>query len=116
MSAEPLNLYAVFSKRPDHISAGDYDAWYHEHVIENLGAAGFVGAERYAVRCSKGPEWVQGAERHLALYRYAGASSTWRADLKARIGSGRITLPPWFSEIEFTSWECTPVSGWYDAS
>lgn len=113
---EPFNLDAVFSRRPDEIGAEQYDAWYHDHVIENLAARGFVGAERYAVRCSKGPDGIQGSERHLALYRYTGPSSVWREDLKQRIAGGTVQLPPWFSGIEFTSWECTPVSGWYEAT
>ena len=43
------NLYLVFSKRPEAISAGDYDAWYEKHAQENIESPGFTSARRYEI-------------------------------------------------------------------
>ena len=50
------DLYLVFSKRPDQISAADYDRWYEKHSQENIESPGFVKAQRYAIDQVNGPE------------------------------------------------------------
>ncbi len=104
----PENLYLVFSKPPETVSAADYDRWYAEHVRENIRSPGFLSARRYALEPSQ-------AERvafsHLALYEYEGETSRWRADLTRRIETGEIVLPDWFGGIQFSSWSCRPIEG-----
>ena len=106
----PNNVYLVFSEKPAPISDDDYHAWYVDHAQENIESPGFVSAQRYRVREVVRSE-PTGAEQHLALYEYEGPMSTWRTDLTARIDSGAITLPDWFSQIRFRSWTCEPAGG-----
>jgi hypothetical protein len=101
------DLYLVFSKRPDGISAADYDRWYDEHSQENIESPGFVHARRYAVDQVNGPEMPF---EHLAVYEYTGGIERWRSDLDRRIREGDVVLPEWFPQIQFGSWSCSPVS------
>jgi len=106
------NLYLVFSRPPDHVSEDEYQSWYDVHARENIQSPGFVSTHRYAVTPSRG----DGAPlTHLALYEYEGEQHVWRDDLNQRIGLGHIQLPPWFKEITFQSWDCSPLSDRIDA-
>ena len=100
------NVYLVFSKKPDEISAEEYDRWYHAHVRENIVSTGFTSARRYAITPATG---TPGPYEHLALYEYEGDMSIWRQDLTRRIEQGEVVLPPWFKGITFGSWECVPI-------
>jgi hypothetical protein len=102
------NLYLVFSRRPEAISAADYDRWYEAHAQENIESPGFVNARRFDIHQSNGP--AQPFE-HLAVYEFAGEMERWRSDLNRRIETGDVSLPAWFPQIQFGSWECTPASG-----
>jgi hypothetical protein len=103
----PQNLYLVFSKPPEGISAEEYDRWYDHHVRENIVSPGFTSAKRFAV------DPVPDAPvpfSHLALYEYEGEDqSVWRADLTRRVETGEIVLPEWFGQIHFGSWDCKPI-------
>lgn len=101
------NLYLVFSERPDDVSRTDYHRWYADHAQENIESPGFVSAQRYSVRRVTGENPV-GFEQHLAVYEHEGDMSTWRTSLTARIASGDVVLPDWFSRIGFTAWTCDP--------
>ena len=102
------NLYLVFSRKPDRISRDDYHEWYVKHAQENIESTGFVDAQRYVIREVEAGKEV-GDEQHLALYHYEGDMSIWRNDLTRRIEEGDVVLPDFFKEIEFRSWNCTPV-------
>jgi hypothetical protein len=104
----PTNLYLVFSKRPEAISAAEYDRWYEAHAQENIESPGFLNARRFGLTPSTGNP---GPFEHLAVYEYEGSQERWRTDLDARIASGDIDLPEWFPQIQFGSWDCAPVSG-----
>jgi hypothetical protein len=101
------NLYLVFSKPPDGVSAAEYDRWYDLHVRENIVSPGFVSARRFEVT----PAREETPFTHLALYEYAGELSVWRTDLTRRIESGEIVLPDWFPQITFGSWSARPLTG-----
>jgi len=101
------NLYLVFSKPPEGVSAEEYDRWYDLHVRENIVSPGFLSARRFEVT----PARDAPAEfSHLALYEYAGDMSIWRTDLTRRIDSGEIVLPEWFPQIGFGSWSARPLT------
>ena len=102
------NLYLVFSKRPEAISAADYDAWYEKHAQENIESPGFRSARRYEISQGNGPPMPF---EHLSLYEYEGPMEQWRTSLTSRIESGDVQLPEWFPQIQFGSWDATPVSG-----
>lgn len=99
-------LYLVFSKPPDSVSESEYHRWYDRHIRENIVSPGFLSAKRYAVRAV--PDG-SAPFTHLALYEYEGEMSGWRTDLARRIESGEIVLPAFFSEIHFSSFDCTPL-------
>ncbi|HEV7642107.1 MAG TPA: hypothetical protein VGO39_14670 [Gaiellaceae bacterium] len=101
------NLYLVFSKRPETIPADEYDRWYEEHAQENIESPGFVNARRFSLNQVNGP--AQPFE-HLAVYEFAGEMERWRSDLTRRIETRDVVLPAWFPQIQFGSWECSPVS------
>jgi hypothetical protein len=102
------NLYLVFSKPPEEISAHAYDEWYERHAAENIESPGFLNARRFALTPAVG---TPGAFTHLAVYEYEGEMERWRVDLNRRIESGDIVLPDWFKRIDFGSWDCSPRSG-----
>lgn len=103
----PPNLYLVFSKPPDSVSAEEYDRWYDLHVRENIVSPGFLSAQRYAITPARD---APVPFSHLALYEYEGELSTWRTDLDRRLATGEITLPEWFPQITFGSWDCRPLT------
>ena len=102
------NVYLVFSKRPEGISAGDYDRWYEAHAQENIESPGFLNARRFNITPQRGNE---GPFEHLAVYEYEGTQEQWRTDLSGRIESGDVKLPEWFPQITFGGWDCAPASG-----
>jgi hypothetical protein len=102
------NLYLVFSKRPEAISAADYDAWYEKHAQENIESPRFTSARRYEIAQVNGPPVPF---EHLSVYEYEGPMEQWRTSLTSRIESGEVQLPGWFPQIQFGSWECSPLSG-----
>ena len=102
------NLYLVFSKRPEAVSAEDYDRWYEAHAQENIESPDFLSARRFNLTPQRGNE---GPFQHLALYEYAGTQERWRTSLNERIESGDVKLPEWFPQIEFGAWDCEPASG-----
>ena len=67
-----------------------------------------MSAQRYVIREVEAGKEV-GEEQHLALYEYEGDMSIWRTDLTRRIEEGDVVLPDFFKEIQFRSWNCTPV-------
>jgi hypothetical protein len=104
------NLYLVFSKPPAGVSAEEFDRWYAHHAQENIESPRVVSAQRYQVRkIAAGVE--QPGHEHLALYEYEGTYEEWRDDLSRRITGGEITLPDWFKEIPFESFDCAPLGG-----
>ena len=105
-----MNMYLVFSRPPDEVSAAEYDRWYDLHVRENIAQPGFVSARRFSLRPP-----VVAAEgtipyTHLAMYEYEGDIEELRAALRERIDQGIIVLPGWFGGIDFQTWDCVPLS------
>ncbi|HWL45222.1 MAG TPA: hypothetical protein VNQ73_19925 [Ilumatobacter sp.] len=109
------NVYAVFSRRPEGVSAEEYNAWYAHHARENVEVPGLLRAERFAATLTSGAEADKGSEWHLALYEFEGDPDTWRADLRRRRAAGEVDLPVWFDGVEFRSWVCIGVESGIEA-
>ncbi len=101
--------YLVFSAPPTGVAPGEYDRWYHDHVRENIRTPGFRSAQRYGL--SGVVADGEGTFTHLAAYDYQGDIADLRQHLMGRIEAGDIVLPPWFGEIRFGTWDCTPLEG-----
>ena len=101
------NVYLVLSKRPEAISARDYDRWYEAHAQENIESPGFLSARRFNITPQRGNE---GPFEHLALYEYEGTEEQWRTSERAH-RERRLKLPEWFPQITFGGWDCEPASG-----
>jgi hypothetical protein len=101
------DLYLVFSQPPESITNDEYQAWYREHLAENLEAPGFNAGQRFAL-----DHVVAGNKEpfsHLAVYETTGSMEDLRKGLDARIASGAVVLPPWFKDIRFSSWRATEL-------
>lgn len=103
------NIHLVYSRRPDSISAADYDAWYHAHLDEILVVPGFVSAQRYALSPEVTDADTRTSFTHLSLYELSGTVEDAITALDEEIASGRMQLPDWFDEIRFASWNGEPV-------
>ena len=101
------NLYLVFSKRPEAISAEDYDRWYEAHAQENIESPEFLSARRFNVSSQRerGPVPASRAVRVRGRRRSAGDA------LNERIESRDVKLPEWFPQIQFGAGTANPVSG-----
>ena len=102
------NLYLVFSRPPKGVSSDEFHKWYADHAQENIESPRFVSAQRYEVR-----RLIAGVEEpshtHLAAYEYDGTYEEWRDHLSGRLQSGDVVLPEWFREIQFESFDGSPV-------
>jgi hypothetical protein len=115
----PDNVYAVFSKPPEGVSWGEYNAWYDLHARENVQTPYFTGVQRYQVEPivvgsgvgSKRSSVDPGAVRyqHLALFEFQGNIADVRAHLNSRVEAGEIVLPEWFMRVPFSTWSCSPL-------
>ncbi len=99
--------YLVFSAPPPGVSTEEYDHWYHAHVRENIQTPGFLSAQRYGLDGVVADG--EATFTHLAAYDYEGSIADLRQHLMGRIETGAIVLPPWFKQIRFGTWDCTPL-------
>lgn len=107
-------IYLVFSKPPDGLTQEEYDDWYERHVRQNILSPGFISGQRFTL--SPGGDAPTDFS-HLALYEYEGDSTeVWLPDLMNRIATGEIDLPPWFDQIRFATWDCSPLSDRIEAA
>jgi hypothetical protein len=104
----PRPVHFVFSVPPGGVGEDDYARWYDVHVAEILATPGFVAARRYWL----GPA-VPGRPpveyRHLVVYVLDRASQEPLAALGRRMGAGELTVPDWFGEIRFASFDGRPL-------
>jgi hypothetical protein len=104
----PRPVHFVLSIPPEGVAEGEYASWYDVHVAEILETRGFVAARRYWV----GPA-VPGRPpveyRHLAVYVLDGPSEDAFAELGRRMDAGELTIPDWFGEIRFASFDGRPL-------
>jgi hypothetical protein len=102
------HVHLVFSTPPEHVSDADYDAFYELHLDEIVAGEGFTGARRYWLEAaSVGRPDVE--HRHLAVYRTDGPPAAALATLAERMKASELTIPEWFGEIAFLSYDGRPL-------
>jgi hypothetical protein len=101
----PHPVHFVLSIPPASVDESEYDAFYESHVAEILETPGFVEARRYWLGPAS-PERPPVEFRHLALYVLEEPREPLAA-LAAR--HDRLTLPLWFGDIRFASYDGRPL-------
>jgi hypothetical protein len=110
-------LHIVVSRPPDEVTDAEFNRWYDAHVDEILAVDGFSSVRRFRM------EPVVGAgalpHRFIAVYETDTDPRTAVAALEnAGLGSKdayaegereALPLPPWFSRVEFASWNLLPL-------
>jgi hypothetical protein len=103
------HVHLVFSLPPERVSDDEYNTFYEQHLTEILAGDGFTGARRYWLEPASGAR-PDVEHHHLAVYRTDGPpAAVARPTLAARIEAGEITLPEWFGEIDFLSYDGRPL-------
>jgi hypothetical protein len=104
----PRPVHLVLSIPPAGVSDGVYSDFYETHLAEILETPGFIAARRYwlapAVAGRPPVEY-----RHAAVYELDRPSAEPLAELGGRGDAGELTLPGWFGEIRFASFDCRPL-------
>ena len=110
-------LHIVVSRPPGEVTDAEFNRWYDAQVDEILAVDGFSSVRRFRM------EPVVGAgalpHRFIAVYETDTDPRTAVAALeRAGLGSKdsyaegereTLPLPPWFSRVEFASWNCLPL-------
>jgi hypothetical protein len=102
----PHAVHFVFSVPPAGVAEDEYSNWYDTHVAEILETPGFVAARRYWLHPAA-PDRPPVEYRHLAVYVMDRPSEAPLADLGRRADA--MTLPDWFGEIRFASFDGRPL-------
>jgi hypothetical protein len=98
----------VLSVPPAATAWDEYSAWYDTHVAEILRTPGFLAARRYRLGPAS-PERPPVEHGHLAVYLMDRPSAEPLADLGRRMRAGEMTIPDWFGEIRFSSFDGRPL-------
>jgi hypothetical protein len=110
-------LHIVVSQPPEGVTDEEYNRWYDAHVDEILAVDGFSSVRRYRME----PVVDAGAlpHRYIAVYETDRDPREAVAELE-RNGLGskdayaegereQLPLPPWFTQVQFASWNCIPL-------
>ena len=104
----PDPVHLVLSIPPEGVTEDEYSSWYDTHVAEILETPGFVSARRYWL-ASAVPGRPPVEYRHLVVYVMDRPSEEPLADLGRRGRAGEMTMPDWFGEIRFASFDGRPL-------
>jgi len=96
------NVYLVFSKPPEGLSADEYGRWYEGHVQDILTVEGFAAARRFNLEVIRG-DTSPTMYPHLSLYAFDGDAREAMSRLAAATESGAVPRPDWFGSIRFAS-------------
>jgi hypothetical protein len=96
------NVYLVFSKPPEGLTAEEYGRWYEGHVRDILTVDGFAGARRFDLDVIRG-DTSPTMYPHLSLYAFDDDARETMARLADATASGAVPLPDWFGSIRFAS-------------
>src|SRR5690606_34625866 len=102
-------LYLVFARPPAEISAEAFDAWYYDHLRENVEIGEMASAHRWDVVASLVDPELPPHATHVAAYELTAGKDAMNALLNAAIADGRIVLPEWFPGITFASAQITAI-------
>jgi hypothetical protein len=110
-------LHIVVSQPPEDVSDDEFNRWYDAHVHEILAVDGFSSVRRFKLE----PVVGAGALPHRYIAVYETDTDPWTAvaalereglgskDAYAEGERETLPLPPWFSRVEFASWNCLPL-------
>jgi hypothetical protein len=104
----PHNVHLVMSIPPASVGEEEYGDWYETHVSEILETPGFHRARRYWLDPAS-PERPGVEHRHLSAYLLDGPPADPLGALVERIRAGELTIPDWFGEIRFNSYDGRPL-------
>jgi hypothetical protein len=104
------SLYLVFSAPPEGISTAEFEAWYHEHVRENVEIGELAAAHRWKALASLVDPLLPPHATHVATYELTAGKDTMNRLLDTAIAEGRIVLPDWFPGITFGSAQITALT------
>jgi hypothetical protein len=102
-------VLVVFSRRPQVVTAEQYDRWHETHIAHILAVPGFAAAAGYdLVPALDGPAEPDRFTR-AAIYEIAVSATEAMAALAAGLSSGHLDLPDWFGEIHVSCWLAHPL-------
>jgi hypothetical protein len=104
----PRPVHLVYSVPPPGVGDDEYSDFYETHVAEILETPGFVAARRYWLEPAV-PNRPPVEYRHVAVYVLDGPSAGPLEQLGQRGGAGELTLPDWFGQIRFASFDGRPL-------
>lgn len=107
---DAATLYLVFSAPPSGISTADYDAWYYDHVRENIETGEMAGGHRWSATTPLIDPLLPPHATHVATYELTAGKDRMNALLDAAIADGRTVLPDWFPQITFGSTQITALT------
>jgi len=103
-------LYLVFGRPPAEVSDEQFDAWYIQHVRENVEIGQMASAHRWDVTASLVDPVTPPHATHVATYELTAGKDVMNGLLNAAIADGRIVLPDWFPGITFASAQITALT------
>jgi hypothetical protein len=106
----PENVYLVFSKPPEDISAEEFGEWYEQHVRDILTVDGFTAARRFNLNAISG-DTSPTMYSHLALYVIEGDAHEAMVRLYAASASGTAAHSEWFDRGRWASFYADPLEG-----
>ena len=104
----PHPVHIVFSLPPASVGEEEYSSWYERHVAEILETPGFIAARRYWLGPAS-PDRPPVEFRHAVVYVMDRPSEEPLAELGRRQDAGELTIPDWFGEIRFASFDGRPL-------
>jgi hypothetical protein len=104
----PDHVHLVFSLPPAQVSRGEWEDWYDLHLEELVAGDGFTSARRYWLAPAS-PERPSVEFAHLAVYRTDGPPAHALSVMGERIAAGELTMPEWFGDIGFLTYNGRPL-------
>lgn len=108
--ALPDHLYLVLSRPPAAFDVDGYYDWYAGHMRENLTADGFDAGWRFRLAGATIDPLSTTRHVHAALYEVHMGLADLRAALDEAARAGRVDIPAWMRDGEFTSMDCAAIS------
>jgi hypothetical protein len=116
------NLQIVFSRIPNFVDEAEFNQWYEAHLPEILSIPGFVSARRFRLEPVVVDSEMSVQYQYMALYEIEGDPDRILAAMQERQlgtvdsyrerkthGDDGPTLPSWWGEVRFASWNCIAV-------
>jgi hypothetical protein len=105
----PDHGYMTLSHAPGRFTTDEYHGWYYAHARENLTSEGLHAIRRFALQPVTLDPQAQvkvALATHLAFYSVTGELAALRSALDESARAGRVDVPGWMRECDFTSFDC----------